>query len=1043
MFSKFFIYHPIFACVVSIVIVIIGLITIPLLPIEQTPNITPPTVKVSTTYPGASADVVSDTVAAPIEEKVNGVEDMIYMQSKSSSDGKMDLTITFDVGTDIDMATVLVQNRVTLAEPVLPMDVKREGINTKKQSTNLTLIVNLLSPDGKYDEIFISNYIKLRIEDELKRIFGVGDIELFGAKEFGMRIWLDPEKLKIRDLTTNDVADAIREQNVQVAAGQIGAPPAAKGQVFQYNVNTLGRLSTEEQFENIILKIGEGGRILRLRDVARVELGAKSYTTNARLNDAPSIAIGVYQLPGANALDIATAVRGKMDELTESFPDGLEYAIAYDPTLFISASIKEVVVTLFIAVCLVILTVYVFLQDIRTTLIPAITIPVSLIGTFAVMMALGMSINTLSLFGLVLAIGIVVDDAIVVVENTMRLIDEEGLPAKQAIEKAMQQISGPVIATTLVLLAVFVPTAMIGGITGRLYSQFAITISTATVFSSINALTLSPALCGMILRPTRQKHGLFFTAFNRVFARATNKYMDIINKIVRQTTFTMMLFAIMLGVTFYIFKGVPGGFIPDEDQGYFFVQTQLPDGATLQRTDEVTSRITNILNNAPGVANVISISGYSLLDSLNITDAGSCFVALDDWDDRDDPNLHVNSIIASVQNKISNIKEAQSFAFLPPPIIGLGNAGGFEFQLQDRASTGLLQLQQIGKDIVQAGNDSDTLTRMNSNFRANVPQFYLNVDRTKAKTLDINLQDVFDTLQAYLGSVYVNDFNLFGRTFRVMIQADSEFRNRIEEINKLEVRDAHGNMIPLDTLLTVSDSAGPQTIFRFNLYPSTQITGEAIAGKSSGQSIAAMTQIAKDTLPPSMGYEWSGVTYQQLLAGNKAPIIFGLALVFVYLFLSAQYESWTIPMAILWSVPLAIFGAILFTYARAFDNNIYTQIGLVLLIGLSCKSAILIVEFSKQLREEGKSIVEAAVSAAKLRFRPILMTAFSFILGVIPLVIASGAGSASRRSLGTAVFGGMLAATIFGVFLIPVLYVIIQAFSEKIAKQPQEDKEEK
>jgi len=658
------------------------------------------------------------------------------------------------------------------------------------------------------------------------------------------------------------------------------------------------------------------------------------------------------------------------------------------------------------------------------------------------MMALGMSINTLSLFGLVLAIGIVVDDAIVVVENTMRLIDEEGLSAKQATEKAMLQISGPVIATTLVLLAVFVPTAMIGGITGRLYSQFALTISTATVFSSINALTLSPALCGMILRPTRQKHGPFFNAFNKVFDRTTNKYMDIVNKIVRKTTFTMMLFAIMLGVTFYIFKGVPGGFIPDEDQGYFFVQTQLPDGATLQRTDEVTARITKILNDTPGVADVISISGYSLLDSLNITDAGSCFVALDDWDDRSDPNLHVNSIIASVQKKISNIKEAQSFAFLPPPITGLGNAGGFEFQLQDKASAGLLQLEKIGNDIVLEGNASDTLTRMNSNFRANVPQLYLDVDRTKAKTLDIHLQDVFDTLQAYLGSVYVNDFNLFGRTFRVMIQADSEFRNRVEEINKLEVRDAHDNMIPLDTLLTVSDSAGPQTIFRFNLYPSTQITGEPIAGKSSGQSIAAMMQIAKDTLPPSMGYEWSGITFQQLLAGNKAPIIFGLALVFVYLFLAAQYESWTIPMAILWSVPLAIFGAVLFIFARAFDNNIYTQIGLVLLIGLSCKSAILIVEFSKQLRTEGNSIIDSAVAAAKLRFRPILMTAFSFILGVIPLVIASGAGSASRRSLGTAVFGGMLAATIFGVFLIPVLYVIIQAFSEKIAKPPQTDKEE-
>ncbi|MBW8015786.1 MAG: multidrug efflux RND transporter permease subunit [Planctomycetes bacterium] len=1035
MLSKFFIYRPIFACVISIVIVIIGLIVIPLLPIEQTPDITPPTVKVSTTYTGASASVISETVAAPIEEQVNGVEDMLYMQSKSSSDGTMNLTITFEVGTDVDMATVLVQNRVKIAEPVLPQDVKREGINTKKQSTNLTLLVNLISPEGTYDEIFLSNYIKLRIEDELKRIYGVGDIELFGAKEFSMRIWLDPEKLKVRDLTTNDILDAVREQNVQVAAGQIGAPPSSKGQVFQYTVNTLGRLSEVEQFEDIILKISEDGRILRLKDVARVELGAKAYTTNAKLNGAPSIAIGVYQLPGANALAIADAIRAKMDELSEKFPKDVEYDIAYDPTLFISESIKEVITTLFVAVALVILTVYIFLQDLRTTLIPAITIPVSLIGTFAVMMALGISINTLSLFGLVLAIGIVVDDAIVVVENTMRIIDEEGLPAKQATEKAMMQITGPVVATTMVLLAVFVPTGMIGGITGRLYRQFAITIATATVFSSVNALTLSPALCGMVLRPSKEKHGFLFDWFNKSFDSSASKYMGVIKRIVRQSSMTLILFGVMLGLTLYIFGSVPGGFIPDEDQGYFFVQCELPDGATLERSDEITGEVIDIIKATPGVSDVISISGYSILDSLNINNMSCCFVTLDDWDERTKPSLHVNEIIASIQREFSKIKTAQCIAFLPPPITGLGNASGFEFQLQDRASAGINQLEQIADDFTAAANAHDTLTRVNSNLQANVPQLYLDVDRVKVKRLHIELQDVFDTLQAYLGSAYVNDFNLYGRTFKVMVQADHGFRSRVEDIKQLEVRDEQGNMVPLDTILKVEDTAGPQTIFRFNLYPSSQITGAPAKGKSTGQAIAALKDIADKTLPMSMDYDWSGITFQQIQAGNMAPFIFSLALVFVYLFLAAQYESWSIPMAILLSVPLAIFGGMLATFARAFDNNIYTQVGLVLLIGLSCKSAILIVEFAKQERESGKSVVEAAVEAAKLRFRPILMTAFSFILGVLPLVIATGAGAASRRSLGTAVFGGMTVATVFGVFLIPVLYVVIQKMSDGLGKK--------
>jgi HAE1 family hydrophobic/amphiphilic exporter-1 len=900
-------------------------------------------------------------------------------------------------------------------------------------------MVNLYAPEGKYDEIFISNYITTRIKDVLGRIPGVGEVTVFGAKDFGMRVWLDPHLLKARDLTTNDVVDVIREQNVQVAAGQIGAPPSPKGQNFQYTISTLGRLSDIEEFKDIIIKTTDDGRILRLRDVARIELGAESYNWYALLNGKPSIAMGIYQLPGANALDVANRVRSEMDRLEVSFPDGLEYTIAYDTTRFVTASIKEVIETLFVAVLLVILTVYIFLQDFRTTLIPAVTIPVSLIGTFAAMSALGISINTLSLFGLVLAIGIVVDDAIVVVENTMRLIDEEGLSAKDAAVKAMEQITGPVIATTLVLLAVFVPTAMMAGITGRLYQQFAITIATATVFSSINALTLSPALCGLLLRPTPEKRGRFFTLFNKGFDYSTKGYMKLVNVAVRRTALVMIVYAGLLVLTYLGFNAVPTGFIPDEDQGYVMVATQLPEGATLERTGEVVDRINNILAKTPGVADTIAIGGYSLLDSVVIPNAGAVFVPLKPWGERTDPSTQVDAILAGLNARMFGIQDALSFGLNPPPIMGLGTAGGFELQLQDRGGAGIMLLETVGNDMVFAGNSDPVLTRMNSSFRANVPQLYLEVDRVKAKKLGIPLSTVFSTLQAYLGSQYVNDFNIFGRTYKVMLQADYQYRNRIEDIENLEVRDRDGNMIPLGTLLSVKNTVGPQTIFRYNLYPTTKITGQPGAGYSSGQAIAAIERLADQKLPPSMGFEWTGVTYQEIKAAGQAGFIFAMAAIFVYLFLAAQYESWSIPWAVLLSVPFAMLGAILFTLMRSFDNNIYTQIGLVLLIGLASKSAILIVEFAKQLREEGKSIIDAAVDAAKLRFRAILMTAFSFILGVVPLVIATGAGANSRRALGTAVFGGMLFATVIGVFLIPVFYVVIQRISERIgAKKPDE-----
>jgi len=1028
--SRLFIHRPVLALVISLVILLAGGITIPLLPIEQTPDITPPTVVVSTTYPGASAEVVAETVAQPIEEQVNGVEGMLYMSSTSNNDGSYQLTVTFAVGTDVDMATVLVQNRVAIAMPKLPEEVKREGVSTQKRSTNMVLMVNMISPDGRFDEIYLSNYVGTRIKDELARVDGVGDVQVMGAKDYGMRIWLDPTKLKSLSLTTNDVVQAIQQQNVQVAAGQIGAPPAPKGQQFQYTVNTLGRLSSVEQFEDIIVKVGDDSRVVRVRDVARVELGAQSYNWTVELDEQPSIAVAIYQLPGANALNIAENIRAKMDSLAEDFPPGLDYDIAYDTTMFVNASIEEVINTLLIAIVLVIFTVYIFLQDFRTTLIPAVTIPVSLVGTFAVMMAIGLSINTLSLFGLVLAIGIVVDDAIVVVENTMRLIDDEKLPAKEAAAKAMDQVTGPVIATTLVLLAVFVPTAMMGGITGRLYRQFALTIATATLFSSVNALTLSPALCGLLLRPSPAKRGWFFSAFNWGFDKSTRGYIGTVGMLVRRAGLVMVVFAGLLAATVLLFDRVPGGFIPNEDQGYFLVNAQLPDGASLQRTQEVVDEINHVVKDMPGVAHVIAVSGYSGLDQLATINAGTLFVVLEPWGERNSGDLSVEGIIASVQPKLSNIEEAIVLAFSPPAIQGLGAAGGFDFRLQDRGDAGLVELQQTGDDLVASGSQDPRLTRMNNNFRATVPQLYADVDRVQAKKLNIPLPTVFSTMQAYLGSAYVNDFNLFNRTYKVLVQAEGKYRSRISDIQNLDVRNEQGQMIPLRTVLNVRDTAGPKTVYRYNMYPAATITGQAAGMFSSGEAVTAIEQLATETLPPAMGYQWSGETYQQLEAGNMAPVIFSLAIIFVYLFLAAQYESWTIPVAVMLSVPLAILGAMLATYVRMLDNNVYTQIGLVLLIGMSAKSAILIVEFAKQRRAEGAGIIDAAVEASRLRFRAILMTAFSFILGVIPLVVASGAGAASRWALGTAVFGGMLAATVLGVFLIPVLYVVVQGTSE-------------
>jgi len=1025
MLSRFFIHRPIFASVISILILVIGSVSMLALPIEQTPNITPPTVKVSAVYPGASAEVIAETVGFPIEKEVNGVDNMIYMLSKSNSDGTYELVVSFEVGTDIDMATVLVQNRVAIAEPKLPEEVKRQGVTTKKQSTSMVLMVNLIGTNEKYDELFQSNYINTQIVDPIKRVRGVGDVMVMGAQDFSMRIWMNPDRLKVRGLTTDDVIQAIRDQNVQVAAGQIGAPPNPKEVEFQYTINTKGRLKTPGEFENLIVKVGADGSLLRLKDVARVELGAESYKWSVDLNGKASIGIVVYQLPGANALDIADGIRSTMADLSKSFPEGLDYKIAYDSTRFITASIEEVKVTLFIAVLLVVLTVYVFLQDFRTTLIPAATIPVSLIGTFAVMLGLGITINTLSLFGIVLAIGIVVDDAIIVVENTMRIIDEEKLPAKRAAEKAMLEITGPVIATTIVLLAVFIPTAMVSGITGRLYQQFALTISVATVFSSINALTLSPALAGLLLRPTPEKKAWFFRAFENLLGRTRTGYTGIVAFLGRRLLISAVLVAGFFAATAFGFKMLPTGFIPNEDQGYVFLAAMLPEGAALGRTQAAMADMEKKIEDIDGIADIIRVSGYSFLDQAVSTNAGSMIVVLEPWSQRSTVQKSVRSILGQMQVRLAGEQRAAPIVFPPPPIQGLGAAGGFVFQLQDRGGAGLQLLEQVADDIVYAGTQDPVLTRMNNNFRTNVPQLYLDVDRTRIKRYGIPLTTVFQTLQAQLGSAYVNDFNIFGRTFKVMAQADHEFRNKVEDILRLEVRAPSGKMVPLRSLMQVKQVAGPRSIYRYNNYPSAQITGQPAPGMSSGQAIAEMDRIATEKMPSSMGYEWSGVTYQQLKAGSSTVFIFALALVFVMLVLAAQYESWSTPLAVLLTVPFALLGALALTFARMMDNNVYTQIGFVMLIGLSAKSAILIVEFAKQRLEEGVPLFDAAVEAARLRFRAILMTAFSFILGVVPLLVASGAGAASRRSLGTAVFGGMLAASVIGILFIPVLYIIV------------------
>jgi HAE1 family hydrophobic/amphiphilic exporter-1 len=1029
MFSKFFIEHPVFANVIAIVTILIGAVAMWGLPVEQYPEITPPTVRVTASYPGANADVVSKTLAAPIEQQVNGVDNMLYMSSTSSSDGSYSLTVTFEIGTDLDQAQVLVQNRVAAADALLPEEVKRQGVTVKKQSTNITMVISLVSPDDEFDNLFLSNYATLRLRDELGRVKGVGDVTIFGTGSYSMRVWIDPLKLQARGLTPQDVMAAIQEQNVQVAAGQIGQSPAAAEQDFQYTVTSLGRLSDIDQFKKIVVRTGDDGRVTFLKDVARVELGAQSYDQFNLKEGRPTANIGIYQLPGANALDVAVRVRETMQRMSRTFPEGMEYSIPLDTTKFVEASIHEVYKTLLEAGVLVLIVILVFLQDWRAVLIPATTVPVTIIGAFAAMAALGFSVNMLTLFGLVLAIGIVVDDAIVIVENAAHHI-ESGMAPKAATEKAMSEVLGPIIGVTFVLLAVFLPSAFLSGITGQLYRQFALTIAATALISAINAITLKPAQCATWLRPPKGRKNIFFRAFNWVYDRIEAVYTWLVRMLVWQWGLVMLAFIAVVGLTGWWYTRIPTGFFPNEDQGYVFVSVQLPDASSQQRTREVMKLVDGVLEKTPGVSDWITIGGLSLLDGSNSPSAGTLFVVLKDWEDRLPHGQTIESVLASMYQGFSQIEEAIIFPFSPPAIRGLGVRGGFQLQVEDRADVGLAELSAVTQDMLAAAGTQSGLAGVNSSFRPGVPQLYIDVDRVKAKALDIPLSAIFGTLQANLGSAYVNDFNKFGRTYQVRVQAEQHFRADPADIGRLQVRTRSGAMVPLVTVASVQKSFGPQIINRYNLYPSASITGEAAPGYSSGESLELMEQIAKTSLPSTMDYEWTGMAYQEKRVGNEAIGVFVVAVLLVYLVLAAQYESWILPAAVILVVPLGLLGAVAAVAYRGMDNNIYTQVGIVLIIALASKNAILIVEFARELRHQGRSIADAAVEASRLRFRPILMTSFTFILGVVPLVIAKGAGAAGQQALGTAVFGGMIASTVLAVFFVPVFYFLCQHIAE-------------
>lgn len=1035
---RFFIDRPIFAAVISILTIVIGAIAWKFLPVAQYPNITPPTVTVTASYPGANAETIANTVAAPLEQQINGVDNMIYISSSSTSDGQMTITVTFKPGTDPDSAQVLVQNRVQAAIPRLPETVRDNGVVVRKRSPDFTMAVSIISPDESRDDLYLSNYAYLQISDYLARIPGVGDIVFFGAREYSMRIWLDPERIAALGMTPGDVVAALREQNVQIPAGAVGAQPAPEGLDFQMTVTTQGRLETVEEFEKIVIKTGETGEVVTIKDVARVELGAKDYTVISGLDGKPAINIGVFQAPGSNALEVSKAVREEMARLSERFPPGVKYEVIYDTTVFVQEAINSVIHTIIEAFVLVLLVVMIFLQSWRSTLIPILAVPVSLVGALAILLAFGFSLNLLTLLGLVLAIGIVVDDAIVVVEAVEHHL-ESGLGRREATIKAMEEVSGPIVAMSVVLIAVFVPTAFIAGLTGSFYRQFALTIAFSTLLSMVNSLTLSPALCALFLQaPTEKKDlvgrvinflfGWFFRLFNKSFDATRSGYLAVVRGAIRWKYVSLAVYVAMLALTFFMFKKVPTGFIPQTDQGVMFVNVELPEGASIERTTAVMDKVEAILKKTPGISNTISRVGSSSVTQATASNTGTVICIFDPFEKRDkDDARSLDGIVAHVSAEFAKIKEARVLAFPAPAVRGLSTTGGVKMMIQDREGGSPVRLQDTISDLIASGAGHEEWSRLFSLYRAKTPQLYVDINRTQAKSMDVPIRSISETLQVYLGSIYVNDLNLYGKPFQVTAQAEGSHRARPEDILALRTRSENGDMVPLGSLMEVTQISAPSRVMRYNLFPAAELNADPAVGSSSGQTIAALEKLAEEHLPRSYGFEWTETAFQEIAAGNSAAYVFPICLFFVFMILAALYESWGLPLAIILIVPLCVLCALAGISLAGGDNNIFTQIGFVVLIGLAAKNSILVVEFAKLVEDrDGVSPMEAAIEASKLRLRPILMTAFAFILGVVPLAIATGAGAELRRALGVAVFSGMLGVTFAGLLLTPVFYVVIR-----------------